>query len=116
MTTPARASSPNVGVDRRDLRMRVEDVCGGAERARLVPAVVLGEREIGSVHARDADVASGGSAVVVQADEPDVREAVPDEVRRAVGRRVVDDHDLRRLGQRSAARARVRSARWRSSR
>ena len=88
----------DVGVDERDLGVGVEQVRGGAQRAGLVPAVVLGERDVGGVDRGHAGVAPGRARVRGQAHHVDARDPLGD-LRCAVGRRVVDDDDARALGQ-----------------
>jgi hypothetical protein len=77
--------------------MAIEQVGGGAQGARLPPGVVVAQRDVRRVDGADADVAGGAAHVAV---EPDDLRGRSDDIGRAVGRRVVDDDDLRLLRQR----------------
>jgi hypothetical protein len=87
--------------------MRVEQRLRARQRARLPPRVVVAERDVRSVHRAHAERAAGRAAVALERDQPHRGEALAHELGRAVARGLVDDDDLRALGQRGEPPQRV---------
>jgi hypothetical protein len=78
--------------------MGVEDVGGLGESSRVVPRVVVAEGDVRSVGHGDPEVAADGAEVLPRRQQRDLRTARPYDIRRSIGRSVVDHDDPRPLG------------------
>ena len=92
-------------------RVRLQHGHGPGQCARFPPGVVVAQRHIPGAGPADAVIAGVGPLVTPQADQVHLRELVPDGVRGAVVRAVVDDHDRRPLRQRGQVLQRLAQAR-----